>query len=157
FLSHLLDTSGFTPRAQSGGWSPGLVWLHNLSDIMIWLAYVAIPVVLFYFVRRRRDLPFPAIFWLFGAFILCSGLTHFMEVVTSSKPMYRLSGLIKSATAVASWATVLALVPVTPKALRLRSHEELEREIVERKAAEQEVLRLNAGMRQWVQEVEEAN
>ena len=37
---------------------------------MIWLAYFAIPAVLVHFVRRRRDLPFPWVFWLFAAFIV---------------------------------------------------------------------------------------
>ena len=36
-----------------------------MSDFFIWAAYVAIPVVLIYFVRRRRDVPFPLVFWLF--------------------------------------------------------------------------------------------
>jgi hypothetical protein len=48
---------------------------------MIWLAYVAIPIILVSFARRRRDLPFPWMFGLFGAFIIGCGFTHFMEVV----------------------------------------------------------------------------
>jgi signal transduction histidine kinase len=97
------------------------------------LAYLAIPSVLLFFVFRRR-VPFPMLFWLFGAFIVTCGFTHLMEVVTFWQPVYRLSALVKVLTALASWATVLALVPVIPRALALRSPEDLEREVKERTA-----------------------
>jgi two-component system, LuxR family, sensor kinase FixL len=100
---------------------------------------MAIPAVLIFFVRRRRDMPFTFIFWMFGAFIISCGFTHFMEVVIFHTPLYRLSGLVKLFTAVVSLATVVALVPLVPKALALRSPEELEREITERKHAEDQL------------------
>ena len=107
----------------------------------MWSAYVAIPCVLGYFALRKRSVPFRNIFWLFGAFILACGTTHLMEAVIFWWPAYRLAGLIKLFTAVVSWATVVALVPIVPKALAMRTPEELEREIAERKRAE-EALRL---------------
>jgi hypothetical protein len=58
FLSKLFDTSGFPPRWNCGHWTPGHGWLHILSDIGVWSAYVAIPLVLGYFVMRRKDWPF---------------------------------------------------------------------------------------------------
>jgi two-component system, sensor histidine kinase and response regulator len=97
--------------------------------------------VLIYFILRRRETPFSLLFWLFGAFIITCGFTHFMEVVTSYTPLYRLAGLLKLLTAIVSWATVIALVPITPLALGMRSPKELEREIAERQKAE-EALRL---------------
>jgi PAS domain S-box-containing protein len=103
---------------------------------LIWLAYVTIPVVLVYF-ARRPDLPWPWMFWMFGAFIIGCGTTHLMEVVTSYTPLYRLAGVIKVLTAGVSVATAVALVPLVPKALSLQSPAELEREITERKGVEQ--------------------
>ena len=73
------------------------------------MAYLAIPAALIYFVRRRKHVPFPWVFWMFGAFIVSCGFTHFMEVLTASVPVYRLSGLVKVVTALVSWATVIAL------------------------------------------------
>ena len=65
FWTELFSTSGFVPRAQCGLWTPGLIWLHNASDFLIWSAYLAIPVVLVSFAwKRRRDLPFRAVFAL---------------------------------------------------------------------------------------------
>ena len=58
----LFDTSDFTPRWICGSWSPGLGWLHILSDLAVWGAYLAIPCVLGFFALRRRDVPFRTIF-----------------------------------------------------------------------------------------------
>ena len=136
FFTKLFDSSGFMARRICGKWSTELIAIHNISDALIWLSYIAIPVVLVYFVRRRSDMPFPWIFWLFGAFIVLCGTTHLMEVVMFYWPVYRLAGLIKLATAIVSVSTVIALVPITPVALSMRSPKELEREIADRNRAE---------------------
>jgi two-component system CheB/CheR fusion protein len=151
FLIRLLDTDGFPPRWQCGNWSPGHGWLHILSDLAVWSAYFAIPCILVYFVLRRRDVPFPTIFWLFGAFILACGTTHLMEAIIFWHPVYRLAGVIKLLTALVSWGTVLALVPTIPKALAMRTPEELEREIAARKEAEHALHRANADLETRVQ------
>ena len=98
---------------------------------------MAIPVVLVLFIRKRRDLPFPGMFLMFGLFITSCGFTHLMGVVTFSAPLYRLDGLIKVVTAAVSVATVVALIPLAPKALALRSPEALEREVAQRRKAEE--------------------
>jgi len=141
FFTRLFDSSGFVPRAQCGEWTTRLVLLHNISDAFIWLSYLLIPVVLLSFIRSRRDMPFRRIFWLFGAFIVLCGTTHLLEVVMFYWPHYRLAGLIKLATAVVSVATVISLVPIMPVALAMRSPQELEREVADRKQVE-EALRL---------------
>ncbi len=135
-LTRLVDTSGFPPRWSCGDWTPLHGWLHILSDLAVWSAYVAIPCVLGYFLLRRRDIPFRAVFLLFVAFILACGTTHLMEAIIFWWPAYRLAGVIKLFTAIVSWGTVAALVQVTPKALAMRSPDELQREINARKAAE---------------------
>lgn len=129
FFRKLFDTSDFPARWHCGNWSDGHGWLHILSDVLIFAAYMAIPIVLAIFIRRRRDLPFPRVFWLFVAFIAFCGIGHLVEAIIFWKPLYRVSGLFKLGTAVASWATVLALVPTLRRALLLRSPEELEREV----------------------------
>src|SRR5262249_60798690 len=71
------------------------------------------------------------------------GAVHRGDATISWPPWYRLSALVKLITAVASVATVMALVPQMPKFLSLRMPEELEHEIVERKRAEAEADRAN--------------
>ena len=152
FFRALVDTSGFPPRWYCGSWSAAHGWLHILSDLGVWSAYLTIPCVLGYFAFRKKELPFRNVFWLFGAFILACGTTHLMEALIFWWPAYRLAGLIKLFTAIVSWATVMALIPATPRALAMRSPEELEHEISDRKRAESELRRTKAGLEVSVQE-----
>src|SRR4051794_12199294 len=116
-LTGLFDTTGFLPRKDTGaGWTPLLVWLHVTSDLFIWLAYVSIPLVLLYF-TRRRDLPYPRLFVLFALFILACGTTHLVEALIFRYPIYRFAGVMKAVTAVVSWITVIALIPVIPRVM----------------------------------------
>ncbi len=134
-LGWLLDPSNFPPRWRCGvGWAndPWLGWLHILSDLGVWTAYVSIPFVLVYFAAQRKDLPFRRIFILFAAFILLCGTTHLMEAIIFWWPAYRLAGAIKLVTAIVSWLTVLALIRMVPLMLTMRSPEELERQVQER-------------------------
>ena len=130
-----------------GGWSEWFVWLHIVSDALICLAYLTIPIGLFYLVRRRRDVPFPGLFWLFGGFILLCGLTHLLAALVPYHSFYRLQGALKLLTALASWATVVALVRVIPRALTLRGPEELELLVQKRTA---ELGAANARLRQEI-------
>ena len=153
FWSKLTDTTGFMPRRICGLWSPELIRLHNISDLLIWLAYLAIPLVLVTFAyKRRHELPFHQLFWLFGLFIVACGTTHLMDIVLFYWPAYRLSGIIKLITAAASWGTVLALIPIVPRALAMRSPETLQQEIDERQRAEAQVRQLNAELESRVTE-----
>ena len=139
----LFDTDDFPARWTCGNWSAMHGWVHIASDLLIWAAYLAIPCVLAYFVIRRRDVVFPKIFWLFGAFILSCGTVHLIEAGIFWWPVYRLSGLVKAITAVVSLATVLALIKILPVAINLpglaKVNAELEREIERRKTAEAEL------------------
>ena len=119
FLSNLFNTDGFPPRWHCGIWTSGEGWLHILSDIAVFGAYMAIPCVLVFFVVRKRDVPFPRIFWLFALFICACGFGHLLEAIIFWHPIYRFAGLVKLTTAIVSWATVVALVPIMPKALHL--------------------------------------
>jgi signal transduction histidine kinase len=131
FFKHLFDAD-FIPHGHCYFWQPEVVWLHVVSDSLITLSYYAMPAILLYFVRRRRDLPFSWMFLLFGAFILACGTTHLMEVWTLWVPTYRLSGAVKLMTAAISMTTALLLIPLVPQALALRAPAELAREIDER-------------------------
>ncbi len=152
FWSQLFDTSDFPSRWNCGDWTAGHGWLHILSDLGVWSAYFAIPCVLLYFSLRRKDLPFRKVFFLFGAFILLCGLTHLMEAAIFWWPAYRFAGVVKLLTAAVSWVTVLALMQVAPRALAMRSPEELEREITARKQTEHELQRLNIDLERRVEE-----
>ncbi|WP_437227480.1 ATP-binding protein [Planctomicrobium sp. SH661] len=123
WLTSIFETADFPPRWACGpGWKnePLWGWLHIVSDLATFAAYVAIPIVFIYFLRKRRDLPLPRLWWLFATFIFACGTVHLLEAVIFWWPVYRLSGIIKFLTAIASWATVLALLPLIPQALSIR-------------------------------------
>ncbi|HKF45203.1 MAG TPA: ATP-binding protein [Thermoanaerobaculia bacterium] len=115
FLQAVFSSGAFMPHGHCYLWEPGLVWLHVVSDVSIWLAYVAISATLLILVRRVRDLPFQWIYIAFGVFIVSCGFTHFMEVWTVWKPLYWLSGGIKAITAFASVGTAVILPALLPK------------------------------------------
>jgi two-component system, chemotaxis family, sensor kinase Cph1 len=139
FFSKIFNTSDWPPRWYCGNWSDFHGWLYIVSDVAIWAAYFAIPVLLFRIVNKRKDiLPFSKIFWLFIAFILLCGTTHLIDAIIFWWPAYRLSALVRFATAVISIFTVFALFKMLPTIFNLRTLEQLEAEIEERKKAEQE-------------------
>jgi PAS domain S-box-containing protein len=106
-------------------WNPRVLWLHVISDGLIVLAYYCIPLALVYLVRKRRDLPFNWIFWMFGLFIVSCGTTHLMEIWTVWHASYVAAGVVKAITAAASVGTALMLIPLIPKAVALPSSEQL--------------------------------
>jgi PAS domain S-box-containing protein len=128
--------------------SAPLLYLHLVSDALIALGYLLIPLAMLAFVRRRRDLPFGWVAWVFGTFIMACGATHALEIWTLYQPVYWYSGVMKAFTAVVSLATAWLIFRLTPLALAIPSaaqlrtaNEALEAEI---RAREQAQSQLNA-------------
>ncbi len=137
-----LFSSDFMPHGTCYLWDPRIIWLHVISDGLITLWYYCIPIVLIYFIRKNRDLPFNRIFWMFGTFILACGTTHLMEVWNVWHGSYVVAGFIKAITAAVSLVTALMLIPLVPKVISLPGridlqevNRKLEQEIAERAAA----------------------
>ena len=113
--------------------------MYILSDIAIWSAYFAIPIIIIVFIlKRKQELPFIKIFWLFILFILACGTTHLIDAIMFWYPAYRLSSFLLLGTAVISWTTVFFLIKTLPQALSLKSPAQLERIISERTSALEE-------------------
>jgi PAS domain S-box-containing protein len=130
----------FMPHGYCYLWDARMVWLHVISDGLIALSYYCIPVVLIYFIRKNRDIPFNRIFWMFGTFILACGTTHLMEIWNVWHGSYLLAGVLKAITAVVSVITAAMLIPLVPKVISMpgrmhlqETNRELEEEIARRK------------------------
>ena len=121
----LLSSRDLLPHGFCYQWNPSLLWLHAVSDTLIALAYFSIPVALFYFVRKRRDVPFRWMFMCFGIFITACGATHVMEIWTLWVPSYWISGGVKLVTAVASVPTAVFLARFMPAILSIPRPSEL--------------------------------
>lgn len=150
YLEQLFSSDGFMPHGHCYLWTPELLWLNIVSDSVIALAYLSIPVTLIYFIRRRKDLPFNWMFAAFGVFILACGATHVMEIWTIWNPSYWLSGALKALTAAASIVTAVLLVKLVPAALRIPSQDQLT-------TLNNELVAANADLQEANRRLEEAN
>lgn len=156
FLRNLFSMD-FMPHGHCYFWRPGVLWLNVGSDTAIALAYYSIPLALYVFVRRRQDLAFRSVFFLFMAFIFACGGTHLLEAVTVWKPVYRFEGLVKLVTAIVSGATAIVLWKLLPHALTLpspaqlqRANEDLQREVRDRQTAQAQLETLNTELERRV-------
>lgn len=113
FLRRLLEPD-FLPHGTGYLWQPGVLWLSVISDMAISLAYYAIAILLFWFLRKRQDVKFSWILVAFGGFILACGTTHLLGVWTLWHATYRLDGVMKAITALASVITIVLMVPLLP-------------------------------------------
>jgi signal transduction histidine kinase len=141
FFNRMLGTESWPARWYCGRWTEFHGWLYIISDFLIWAAYFAIPIILLTFITKKKDVPLPRVFWLFGAFILLCGLTHLMDAIIFWWPAYRLSAFIRLLTSIVSWLTLFSLIKVLPQALALKTSQEFEQELLKRKEVE-ESLRL---------------
>jgi PAS domain S-box-containing protein len=136
-LIDFFSINDFTPHGYCLSWKPALLWLHVISDLLITLAYYSIPLILVYFIRQRKDFPYPWLAIMFAGFIIACGTTHLLSAITIWTPLYWLDGLVKAVTAIISVATAVIMLWVIPGALSLPSVAQLQAEIQQRKAIEE--------------------
>lgn len=98
-------------------WEKSLVFLHVGSDIITGISYYSIPIAMFYFAYKRRDIPFFKVFVMFAIFILSCGTTHFFAAYTIYRPEYWMEGYVKAFTAIVSALTAAIFIPRIPEAI----------------------------------------
>jgi signal transduction histidine kinase len=143
----------FMPHGHCYLWDPWLLRQNVISNALIGLSYYSIPVALVLFVKKRKDLSFNWIFFMFSAFIFACGTTHFLSIFNIWWPAYRLDAALMSVTAGLSVMTAIALIKLMPKLLAIPSIEvltstiaQLEHEVHLRRTAENELSVLNANL-----------
>ena len=146
FFTNLFDTSHWPARWHCGVWTPFHGWLYIISDFGIWAAYSAIPLTLVYLLRKKKNIAFPGIVWLFVAFILLCGLTHLVDAGMFWFPMYKFSALLRFVTATVSWVTVFALIKILPFALSLKTPEAVKKSVEEQTFVLQESTQMLKGL-----------
>ncbi|MEI6336077.1 MAG: PAS domain S-box protein, partial [Methylococcaceae bacterium] len=138
-LIDLFGLNGFIAHGYCLLWSPVLLWLHAGSDFLIFLAYFTIPSALIYFIKQRKDTPYPQLVILFAGFIIACGTGHLLSALTIWIPLYWLEGWIKGFTALISIATAAMMFRVIPQALALPTIKQLQEEIQQRKIIEDQL------------------
>lgn len=139
FFEKLFDYGDWPPRWHCGKWSEFHGWLYIVSDLLIWSAYFTIPLIIIRYITRKSDAEFVKLYFLFAAFILACGATHFLDAVSFWFPLYRLNALVRFGTGIISWVTVFYIIKYLPVAFSLQSKKTLEKEIENRKKIENEL------------------
>lgn len=115
-----ITNPSFMPHGHCYLWKPEILWTHVISDLVIGLAYLAIPTLLgIYLYKSKNKIPYPTIVGLFCAFILFCGLTHFFSIVVTWHPLYEAQSWLKSVTAIISIYTAAVLAPKLPELMAL--------------------------------------
>jgi light-regulated signal transduction histidine kinase (bacteriophytochrome) len=119
------NTEQFLPHGSSYLWTPGVLWMQVIPDVLIAAAYFAIPVALVYITQRRRDLPLNWLTLCIGVFLIACGLIHVMDVWNVWHANYWVESLIKVVAAAASIPTAIFLWRSLPEILSLPSQRQL--------------------------------
>ena len=138
FFKKLFDSSDWPARWHCGRWTDFHGWLYIISDLLVWSAYFSIPLVIIRYISKKQNIRFVRLYFLFAAFIMACGTTHFIDAVSFWVPAYRLNALVRLITGILSWTTVFYLVKFLPVAFSLKSQKELESEIEQRISAEKQ-------------------
>ncbi len=117
----------FMPHGYCLQWRPDILWLNVVSDLFIAAAYFTIPLALILFVRKRKDIQYRGIFFLFASFILLCGITHLMAIYNVWHGAYGLHGIFKALTAIVSIITAIVIFKNIEDAAAMPSRREFER------------------------------
>lgn len=122
----LLDFGQYMPHGMCLLWEPWLLILWAGSDVLIFLAYFAIPLALLRVLKQRKDIKHRGLVLLFASFILLCGLTHAVSIVTLWWPVYPAQGLLKLATGLVSATTAVVLFKLVPVLVAIPGRRDLE-------------------------------
>ena len=108
-----------------------LVLLHAVSDGVIALSLLAIPVALLYITKRRGESNpgEKAMVTLFALFIFAVGLAHLAALVGLWVPSSGLEGLVKAAAALLALTTAIVIWKLAPQLWQLPSRDRLQAEV----------------------------
>lgn len=117
-LDAVFSIERYMPHGYCLLWQPELVWMHVISDMVIALAYLAIPsTIAFLLVKRKQTVPFRWVFVMFALFIVLCGISHLVGIIVLWHPFYYFQGIVKVFTAMVSIATAVLLFPLMPRFL----------------------------------------
>ena len=158
-LLYVFNPSNFKAHGLDFVNTPVLFWGFVIANLITFIAYIGIPILLVYFISKRRDMIFQPTFIFFALFIVLCGIHHLLHTITFFYPIYGIEMVNDIAMAAVSIGTFFSLFSVLKKAIKLMSpeqykkiNEELFLEVEKRKKSEeelkknQEILKQNLGV-----------
>ncbi|MBF0350367.1 MAG: PAS domain S-box protein [SAR324 cluster bacterium] len=148
-IQELFSQTSFMPHGHCYLWNPIVLGLHVISDMLISLSYFAIPIGLFYFFRKRKDLPYRTFILMFALFIVACGITHVINIWTIWNPDYWFEGMAKVITAIISVSTAAMMIYLMPKMVEQPNREQWEKtklDIMSLSALNQQILQSLPGV-----------
>jgi hypothetical protein len=101
---------------------PLLLVILVAANLVIFLSYMAIPAAILWVALRSKNLPFPALWVLFGVFIVGCGLTHLVGALVFFRQAWHLEAAVCVLTAIVS-ASTAALLWVWRRAVLAALHD----------------------------------
>ncbi|HEY8539546.1 MAG TPA: ATP-binding protein [Steroidobacteraceae bacterium] len=113
------------PTGVTYDWSASLIWLHAIPDLAIAITCFAVPFLLVYIARRRRDLKIDWLLIAFGLGVVATGIMHLLEAWNIWHTQYWLQAIAKILAAASLVPTALLLWRYLPDILSLPSQRQL--------------------------------
>ncbi len=124
-MHDMIDQAAYMAHGYCLLWKPWLIAAHAGSDFVIFASYFAIPVAIWLFLRKRKDMELRPLAFMFAAFIFLCGLTHIIQGLTLWWPIYETQAYVKIATAIVSLITAISIFPLIPIAIAVPSPRQL--------------------------------
>lgn len=134
FFFNITTVDNWPARWSCGDWSGFQGWTSILSDFVIFISYIGIPLVILYFIAKQKveETLLRNILKLFSVFILACGFTHLIDTILFWLPIYNISILMKLITGAISLTTLIALFHIFPQLMLYKSPIALQKIVTER-------------------------
>ncbi len=120
------SVDGFLPIGTAYDGSSALIWINAISDLIIALTCFAVPFVLAYVAKRRRDLPLDWLVITFSLGVLASGVMHLLAIWNLWNTAHWAAAVAKVLTAATVIPTALLMWRYLPEILSLPSQRQLQ-------------------------------
>jgi two-component system, sensor histidine kinase and response regulator len=135
FSPAMLDTPGQLLAQSAPRVYDVLEMTSIFADLATFAAYAVIPMLIVYFLLRRRHVHFSRVWFLLMVYLIVGGAVHVLNAFGESTAQW--TATLKVALAFVSWIWVLVLIPLVPQLLEARTAEEFTHLLTKHELAEQ--------------------
>ena len=139
-LPRLFNSEEIAPLGQSFSWLSSITWSSSLSEGIISIMYLIIPLAFSYYSGKYQSTLYTKkVFWLFLLFILSCGTTLLTEILTIWQPDYQAPTWFKLINVIVLLATAITIWPYITKLIQNSSNAALATEDQTDSTKEQEL------------------